>query len=64
MTRFSKSLLENIAKLDEETLKERVGNYLMGFQIRAILKRRDLILTPGNWSAREARNGFCFLQCD
>ncbi len=44
MTRFSKSLLENIAKLDEETLKERVGNYLTEFQIRAILKRRDLIL--------------------
>ena len=44
MTRFSKSLLESIAKLDEETLKERVGNYLTRFQIRAILKRRDLIL--------------------
>ena len=44
MIRFSKSLLENIANLDEETLKERVGNYLTGFQIRAILKRRDLIL--------------------
>ena len=44
MTRFSKSLLENISKLDEETLKERVGKYLTRFQIRAILKRRDLIL--------------------
>ena len=41
---FSKSLLENIAKLDEEILKERVGNYLMRFQIRSILERRDLLL--------------------
>ena len=44
MTRFSKSLLENIAKLDEEALKERLGNYLTVYQIRAILERRDLIL--------------------
>ena len=44
MTRFSRALLDNISKLDEETLKEHVGEYLTGFQIRAILKRRDLIL--------------------
>ncbi len=44
ITMFSKSLLENIAKLDEEILKERVGNYLTRFQIRSILERRDLLL--------------------
>ena len=41
---FSKSFLDNIAKLDEETLEERVGDYLTRFQIRSVLKRRDLIL--------------------
>ncbi len=41
---FARSLLENIAKLDEETLKDRVGRYLTIFQIRAVLARRDLLL--------------------
>ncbi len=41
---FSRSLLENIAKLDEDTLKDRVGRYLTIFQIRAVLTRRDLLL--------------------
>ena len=41
---FSRSLLENIAKLDEDTLKDRVGSYLTIFQIRAVLERRDLLL--------------------
>ena len=44
MMTFSKSFLDNIAKLDEETLEERVGDYLTRFQIRSVLKRRDLIL--------------------
>ena len=44
MTIFSKSFLENIAKLDEGVLKERVGKYLTRFQIRSVLKRRDLLL--------------------
>ena len=41
---FSRSLLESIAKLDEDTLKDRVGGYLTIFQIRAVLARRDLLL--------------------
>jgi hypothetical protein len=41
---FSRSLLENIARLDEDTLKDRVGRHLTIFQIRAVLARRDLLL--------------------
>ena len=44
MLRFSKSLLDAIGKLDETSLKERLGPYLTTSQIRALLERRDLIL--------------------
>ncbi len=44
MIRFSKSLLDAIQKLDEPSLKERLGRYLTTSQIRALLERRDLIL--------------------
>ena len=44
MLRFSKSLLDAIEKLDEPSLKERLGRYLTTSQIRALLERRDLIL--------------------
>lgn len=44
MLRFSKSLLDAIGKLDEVSLKERLGRYLTTAQIRALLERRDRIL--------------------
>ena len=44
MLKFPRSVLDNLKKLDEETMKERLGDYLTIFQIRAVLARRDLIL--------------------
>jgi hypothetical protein len=44
LTRFSKSLLEGIQKLDEADLTKKVGRLLTPFQIRAVIARRDAIL--------------------
>jgi hypothetical protein len=44
LTRFSKSLLEGIEKLDYQTLKKQVGRYLIDGQIKTLLDRRDAIL--------------------
>ena len=55
MIRFSKSLLDAIEKLDETSLKERLGRYLTTSQIRALLERRDLILERAR--ARIAESG-------
>ena len=44
LTRFSRSLLDGIRRLDQDMLKERLNDYLTPFQIRGILARRDLIL--------------------
>lgn len=44
LTRFSESLLDAISQLDRETLKEGVGQYLTGVQIKGLLERRDRIL--------------------
>jgi predicted nucleotidyltransferase len=44
LTRFSKLLLEKMETLTEPLLQEHMGAYLSPAQIRAILKRRDLIL--------------------
>jgi hypothetical protein len=44
LARFSRSLLDAISRLDEPTLKERLGRYVTVFQIRALLERRDRIL--------------------
>lgn len=45
LTRFSKMLLEKMEQLTEPQLQQRMGDYLSPGQIRALLKRRDLILT-------------------
>jgi len=42
--RLSRSLLESLRALDFDTLKERVGRWLTGEQIKALLARRDLIV--------------------
>jgi hypothetical protein len=44
LTKFSRSLLAGIERLEFEDLKKRVGRHLRDGQIRAMLKRRDLIL--------------------
>jgi len=44
LTRFSRSLLEKMEALNEEVLKERLGNYLTPYQIQGLLKRRDAMV--------------------
>ena len=44
MTRFSRSLLDGLQKLEEKDLTARVGRHLTAAQIRGVLKRRDAIL--------------------
>jgi hypothetical protein len=44
LTRFSRSLLAGLQKLEEKDLTERVGKYLTTAQIRGLMKRRDAIL--------------------
>ena len=44
LTRFSKSLLEGLEKLDYQTLKKQVSKYLIDGQIKTIIDRRDAIL--------------------
>jgi hypothetical protein len=44
LTRFSRSLLEGLRKLEEKDLTARMSDYLTGAQIRGLLKRRDAIL--------------------
>lgn len=55
LTRFSTSLLDGIAKLDEKTMRERMGEYLTIWQIKAVLQRRDRILALAR--ERAAANG-------
>jgi hypothetical protein len=45
LTRFSKSLLDALPKLEFQDLKKRFGRYLIDRQLHALLKRRDAILT-------------------
>jgi hypothetical protein len=44
LTRFSKSLLEGIQKLEKQDLKKKTGRYLTDAQIDRVLQRRDAIL--------------------
>jgi hypothetical protein len=44
LTRFSRSLLEGVQRLEEKDLTARVGRHLTPFQIQGLLKRRDAIL--------------------
>ncbi len=44
LTRFSRSMLDAMGRLDEATLKQHMNGYLTGYQIRGLLKRRDKIL--------------------
>jgi hypothetical protein len=53
LTRFSRLLLAAMEKLDEPTLKERLGRYLNPYQIRGILQRRDRIVALAQKRAAE-----------
>src|SRR5262249_2442199 len=53
LTRFSKSLLEGISRLNEKNLKERTDKYLSNDQRKGLLKRRDLILELAKKAAAE-----------
>jgi hypothetical protein len=44
LTRFSRSLLEGLARLDRDDLKRQVGKYLDNAQIDRLLRRRDEIV--------------------
>lgn len=44
LTRFSKSLLEGLQRLNEKDLTDKIGKYISMDQIRGLLARRDLIL--------------------
>ena len=44
LTRFSKSLLERLQKLEKADLTTRVGKHLSQYQISALLQRRDAIV--------------------
>jgi hypothetical protein len=44
LTRFSRSLLDALPKLEFQDLKKRFGRYLIDRQLNAIIKRRDAIL--------------------
>ncbi|HKW03193.1 MAG TPA: hypothetical protein VJN96_25430 [Vicinamibacterales bacterium] len=53
LTRFSRSLLDAIRKLDEKSLKQRMGRYLDGTQVDRLLKRRDLIVKLADKMVKE-----------
>lgn len=44
LTRFSRSLLDGLAKLERQDLRKRVGRYLSRSQIDSMLRRRDAIV--------------------
>jgi len=44
LTRFSRSLLDGLQRLEEKDLTARVGRHLTAAQIRGVLRRRDAIL--------------------
>ena len=53
MTRFSKTLLEGIQRLNTQNLTEKVGKYLSKEQIQGLLARRDLIVAMAKKMAAE-----------
>lgn len=55
LTRFSKSLLEGIQRLEKADLKKKTGRYLTDAQIDRMLQRRDAILALAK--KRIAENG-------
>jgi len=48
LTRFSRSLLDGLRRLDPQDLRKRAGRYLDGGQMGALIQRRDAILALAN----------------
>lgn len=44
LTYFSRSLIERLKQLDQETLEEKTEDYLTSLEVRMLLKRRDKIV--------------------
>jgi hypothetical protein len=44
LVKFSRKLVDNLRKLNEAGMMGKLGKYLTAPEIRAVLKRRDLIL--------------------
>lgn len=53
LARFSRSMLEAMARLDRTTLREHLGRYITIFQIDALLERRDRLLALAKKIATE-----------
>ena len=53
LARFSRSLLESMARLEKSELRERLGRYISVFQIDALLERRDRLLALAKRIAAE-----------
>jgi hypothetical protein len=53
LARFSRSLLEAMARLDKGELRKRLGDYITVFQIDALLERRDKLLALAKKVAAE-----------
>jgi hypothetical protein len=57
LARFSRSLLEAMERLEERSLRERLGRYLSVWQIKAVLERRDRLLALAKQRAAERGDG-------
>ena len=53
LTRFSRSLLDALRKLDAKSVKQKMGRYLDSTQIDRLLKRRDLIVKLADKMVKE-----------
>lgn len=60
LARFSRSMLEAMSRLDEPTLRERLGRYVTVFQIQALLQRRDRLLELAKKVATERGEGIYY----
>ena len=53
LVRFSRTVIDRLAQLDQATLKDKLGRWLDRYQIDALLKRRDRILALAKKLAAE-----------
>ena len=53
LVRFSRSLLDAMAALDEPVLRDRLGRYISVWQIKALLERRDRLIALAKQRAAE-----------
>jgi len=60
LSRFSRSFLTAIGKLDEESMTERLKEYLTAGQMRSLLARRDLIVELARAAVEKNGEGVLF----